>query len=250
MRWGSSSHAEQNLSGVVVAQAEAHDGQRRILMVRRPASIAPHGAWELPAEGVAPGDWAGLDDGDVISASRRAALRALSIGGAQSDESSLNPLSVWLAPPTVPGRRCRWHFVTERLTEPPGDGSLSAPDPTPDQTGEAGDTIWMSVQRALSSHAEREIELAPRTWLTLRLLSDAQAQIDQQPGDAQQPQDAQQRAETQPVSFFMARPARMDDDPVTLLHGDSGYHEADPHASGARHRLHLRRGGWVYERSK
>lgn len=236
VRWGQPDAPEANLAGVVIAQARARDGQTRILMVRRPASIAPHGAWELPAEEVTPDDWAGLAEGDVISASKRAAGRAGKLRGTSDIEPTLSPFSVWLAPPTVPDRRCRWHFATAPLgggSEVPDNAGLDSAEPTPDTTGAAGDAIWMSAETALRSHAEREIELAPRTWLTLRAISEVA------PGTGSR----------SPVSFFMARPARLGDDPLTLFHGDGGWGAGDPNATGDRHRMRLRRGGWVYERS-
>lgn len=223
---GAPNPIDTKLRGVAIVSARAHppDAQASVLMVRRPASIAPGGAWGFPSADVLGDDAAA---GQPIASSRAAVLRTLAADlGVTVDLESAVTHSAWLPPPTVPERTCSWYF------------RLAGADPALDEGRDAdADGVlhrWIEPRVALQSHAEREIELAPPTWLTLHALA-----FHESPAHAV-------------VEFFMLRPARLGDDPVQLLPGDSGFAAGDPDLDGSRQRLHLHRlhrSGWVYERS-
>ena len=49
--------------------------------------------------------------------------------------------------------------------------------------------------------------------------------------------------------FFETKIAMSDEGPVAIWRGDAGFDDADASRPGARHRLVMRKTGWVYERS-
>ena len=209
------------------------DSGPEVLMMHRTSSIAFGGAWVFPGGKLDPEDYAasGTDPGsaaDAIEASRHAAVReAMEEGGITIDLDELVAHSHWMPPPVAPKRFSTWFFIAPATDE----------DVVVDQ-GEITEHAWMRPADALQKQREREIELAPPTWVTLHGLCDVSSV-----------EEALTRSATQLVPFYATSVGRLGDDPVALWHGDAAYETGDTSLEGGRHRLIMQRGGWRFEHS-
>ncbi len=199
------------------------------LMLKRNSKIAFGGMWVFPGGRLDPGDWQGVEEGDDLAASRRAAEReALEECGLVVDPDAMHPFSHWTPPRTTPRRFLTWFFAAR------ASGGEVAID-----HGEIHESEWMRPVEALRRRDAREIELAPPTFVSLSELAN---------------HDDVESA----LAFIASRtPERFETviglseaGPVALWHGDAGYESADPDREGRRHRLTMNKSGlWTYERS-
>lgn len=199
------------------------------LMLRRNSKIVFGGMWVFPGGRVDPEDWRGIEEGDDLAASRRAAEReAMEECALRVDAGTMLPFSHWTPPPVTPKRFLTWFFIAR-----PAEGKVTIDD------GEIKESLWMSPTEALRRQGVQEIELAPPTFVTLTQLS----------GFPSVEAALRATARTTPERFE-TRIGIAQAGPVTMWHGDAGYADADPGAAGARHRLTMVKGGrWRYERS-
>lgn len=203
------------------------DAGLETLMLRRNSKIAFGGMWVFPGGRVDDADRAGLAADDDLEAARRAAVReAHEESGLDISAAKLAEISHWTPPSITPRRFLTWFFV--------------APAPSTDvviDDGEIKDHAWMSVREALERRDRAEIELAPPTFVTLHWLASHDT--------VERATDAAHRLEPE---FFETRIAVDDNGPIAMWQGDAGYEASDPAASGARHRLSMRKTAWLYER--
>jgi 8-oxo-dGTP pyrophosphatase MutT (NUDIX family) len=199
------------------------------LMLRRNSKIVFGGMWVFPGGRVDREDWQGVAAGDELAASRRAAVReSIEECGLRVDPDSMLPFSHWTPPPVAPKRFLTWFFVAR-----PREGEVAIDD------GEIKESLWMSPGDALRRQDVQEIELAPPTYVTLSDLS-AFGDVDA----------ALSAIRDRTVERFETHIGVSDAGPVAIWHGDAGYAEGDPAASGPLHRLTMVKGGqWRYERS-
>ena len=92
---------------------------------------------------------------------------------------------------------------------------------------------------ALERRDAGEIELAPPTWITLNSLS----------GHANT-RDALEATRAREPERFETRIAVESEGPIAMWKGDAGWPEGDANQPGARHRLRMNAGQWVYERGE
>jgi 8-oxo-dGTP pyrophosphatase MutT (NUDIX family) len=213
-------------AATVVLLRDTDDGLET-LMVRRNSKLAfAGGMWVFPGGRVDPDDVP--DDGDVIEAARRAAVReAREEADLAVDGSAMVPFSHWVPPPAAPKRYATWFFMG-----PAPEGAVTV------DGGEIHDHRWLAATDALARRDAGEIELAPPTWITLHRLaphSDVAAAL----ADA---------AGCEP-DFFVTHIARVEGGIAALWEGDAGYEAQDADAPGARHRLLMVESGWRYERT-
>lgn len=202
-----------------------------VLMLRRNSKIAFGGMWVFPGGRV---DAHEVVVDDVVASARAAAVREV------EEESGLHVLShelttwsYWVPPPmpsmTLKGPRRRfstWFFVAKA---PVGEVAIDH--------GEIHEDRWLSPQEALAQHREREIELAPPTWITLQQLS-AHGSVS----------EAVAWATTAESEEFRTKP--IGKDPVTIAWaGDVAYGGGAVDDPGPRHRLVMHPHGWHYERT-
>ena len=203
------------------------DSGLETLMLRRNSKIAFGGMWVFPGGRVDEADRDGLAADDELGAARRAAIRESHVeSGLDISGESLTPLSHWTPPAITPRRFLTWFFV--------------APAPSSEvviDDGEIKDHAWMRVSDALKRRDADEIELAPPTFVTLHWLASHGSVA-----------EAIAAAHAREPEFFTTRIAVTDHGPVALWEGDAGYEASDASASGARHRLSMRKGAWLYER--
>lgn len=202
-------------------------GGLETLMLRRNSKLAFGGMWVFPGGRVDPADF-GSEPDDIDGASRAAAVReALEESGLELSADVLVPFSHWTPPPEAPKR-----FATQFFVAPAPDGPVTIDD------GEIHEHMWVTPDDAIRRRDTLEIELAPPTWITLRVLS-ASSTVEA----------ALAAARAAEPERFTTRAAFTDEGIVVLWHGDAGYEDGDASREGPRHRLWMFDDGWRYERS-
>ncbi|MGI9595716.1 MAG: NUDIX hydrolase [Acidimicrobiales bacterium] len=202
-----------------------------VLMLRRNSKIAFGGMWVFPGGRV---DAEEVVADDVVASARAAAVREVhEESGLQIRSDDLVTWSYWVPPPmpsmTLKGPRRRfstWFFATPA---PIGEVAIDH--------GEIHEDRWLSPHAALDQHRQREIELAPPTWITLQQLARHRS-VSEAIGWAAEAESEEFR--TKPIGK----------DPVTIAWaGDVAYAGGGVDDAGPRHRLIMHPDGWQYERS-
>ncbi len=201
-----------------------------VLMVRRHEKLVYHGgAWVFPGGRVDAADAESFPL-DHLETARRTAVREVHEETALVlDPQALRPLSHWTTSIVRPRRFANWFFVASvpREEEVRVDGE------------EIIDARWMPPAAALDARARGEIALPPPTFITLQSLA-------QVCGVAALPDFFERHV----VERFNPKIVFVPDGEVALYEGDAGYDAMNLEAPGSRHRLHMLRGGWRYERSR
>jgi 8-oxo-dGTP pyrophosphatase MutT (NUDIX family) len=200
-----------------------------ILMLKRNSKIAFGGMWVFPGGRIDPEDWQGIDEGDDLGASRRAAEReSLEECGLAVDPDAMHPFSHWTPPKTTPRRFLTWFFAARA-----GTGEVEI------DHGEIHESAWMSPGHALSQRDAGEIEIAPPTFVSLSELTAFR--------DVDHALDVIGRRTPE---RFQTVIGLSDVGPVAMWHGDAGYEAADPTAREPHHRLTMNKSaGWQYTRT-
>lgn len=201
------------------------------LMLRRNSKIVFGGMWVFPGGRLDPEDWDGVEEGDELAASRRAATReSIEETGLEIDPDEMLPFSHWTPPPVTPKRFLTWFFAARAVA-----GRVRI------DHGEIHESDWMAPAEALRRQSEREIELAPPTFVTLSELS-AWRSVE----------EALASVSARTPERFATRISILENvGPVTMWHGDAGYERGDATLEGARHRLTMTKGGpWHYDRTR
>ena len=193
------------------------------LMLRRNARGAFGGMWVFPGGRIDPGD------GDGEEGARRAAVRETDEeAGLVVDPAVLVPFAHWTPPPVTPKRFATWFFLA------PAPTGIVAVDGQ-----EIHEHIWVRPHDAMRLRDAGEIDLAPPTFVTLHKLSlshDVAAALAD--------------AASGPVEYFSTHIAKSSaGDLVAVWHGDVAYEGGELDVAGARHRLHMVKDRWEYERS-
>lgn len=202
-------------------------GELEVLMLHKSSNVAFGGMWVFPGGRIDPEDYP--EGGDVDLAARNAAVRETQEeAGIAAPADGFVWFAHWTPPPSTPKRFATWFFAA-RSTE--HRVSIDG--------GEIQNHQWLSPGAALARHAAGEIDLAPPTWVTLYQLS-RYATVDALLG----------RLGANGPRFYETRIAkRSDGTRVALWRGDAGYDDWDAEAAGARHRLVMTPGGFVFENS-
>ena len=218
----------QPIAAATVVLLRNTDAGLETLMLRRNSKIAFGGMWVFPGGRVDEADRAGLAPDDELGAARIAAVReAHEETGLSITTDELAALSHWTPPAVTPKRYLTWFFVS-----PAPEANVVIDD------GEIKDHAWMSIREALERRDRAEIELAPPTFVTLHRFASI--------GSVE---DAMQSVRDSQPEFFETKIAMSDEGPLAIWRGDAGFDDADASRPGARHRLVMRKTGWVYERS-
>jgi len=198
-----------------------------VLMLHKTSTVAFGGMWVFPGGRIDPEDYP--PDGDVDVAARNAAVReTLEEAGIAAEADEFVWFAHWTPPPSTPKRFATWFFAARAH-----DHAVSI------DGGEIQNHAWLSPSQALARHAAGEIDLAPPTWVTLYQLSqgtDVAAVLT--------------RLGALGPRYYETRLAKRSDGVrVALWDGDAGYAGWDADAAGARHRLVMLPGGFVFEHS-
>ena len=221
---------------VLVRDAADGAGGIEVLLARRNSKIYfAGGAWVFPGgridvEDHGPdfvGDHFDETHEDFLDVARRACVReAAEESDAVIHADDLVFMSHWTPPLEAPKRFSTYFFMgpapTETLT---ADGS------------EIHELEWMRPADAMRRRNEGEIELIPPTFITLALLAPFASTA-----------EALAHYRDNSPEFFVTKFTRKDGYNIALYAGDAGYEVGDASLPGARNRLLMGEGDWVYER--
>ncbi len=212
-------------AATVVVLRDTETGPRT-LMLRRNSKIAFGGMWVFPGGRIDPDDYA--NNGDVVAAARRAAVReAREEAQIEVDADSMVLFAHWIPPPIAPKRFATWFFAAR------ADNDHAVID-----DGEIVEMQWSTPANVLERHHNGEVELVPPTWVTLHTLR----------GFTTVKAALTTLADRAP-RHHATRIARSGEDPVVMWEGDAGYDSANANVAGSRHRLTMAESGYVYEDS-
>ena len=202
-----------------------HDARIETLMLHRASQGAFGGMWVFPGGRIDPEDYP--TDRDPNVAAKNAALRETrEEAGMIVAPEGVVWFAHWTPPPGTPKRFATWFFAVRADTH----------DVTIDGA-EIQNHQWIAPQSALDRHVAGEIDLAPPTWVTLHQMSRF-ANVDA----------ALERLRSMPPRYYETRIAkRADGIRIAMWRGDAGYEMWSGDAEGARHRLAMTPGGFVFE---
>ncbi len=204
-----------------------HRARTELLMLHKTSQVAFGGMWVFPGGRIDPDDYPPGRDPNV--AARNAALRETrEEAGLVVAPDGVVWFAHWTPPPGTPKRFATWFFAVR------ADEHAVTIDGAEIQNHQ-----WITPADALARHAAGEIDLAPPTWVTLHQMSRF-ASVDA----------ALARLRAFPPRYYETHVAkRADGVRVAMWHGDAGYDAWDANIPGARHRLAMERGGFVFENS-
>jgi 8-oxo-dGTP pyrophosphatase MutT (NUDIX family) len=198
-----------------------------VLMLHKASQIAFGGMWVFPGGRIDAEDYP--HDGDANIAARNAAVRETrEEAGLTLTAEGFAWFAHWTPPPVAPKRFATWFFAAR----------ASSHSVTIDG-GEIQNHQWVTPAAALEQHAAGAIDLAPPTWVTLYELS-RYATVEAV---------LEQMRSREPRYYETRIGKRADGARVAMWYGDAGYQTWDGDAPGARHRLVMKPGGFVFENS-
>ncbi|MEO7556728.1 MAG: NUDIX hydrolase [Acidimicrobiales bacterium] len=201
------------------------DTELETLMLRKNARLTFGGMWVFPGGRLDPAD------GDGVDGARHAAVReAMEEAAVAVDPGTLIPFAHWTPPGVAPKRFATWFF----LAPTPAGAEVTI------DGGEIHDHLWVTPRAALERQGYGEVELAPPTWVTLHHLAECP--------DVASALTAASEAELERYETVLST-TKAGGELVVLWHGDAGYESADASVTGARHRLTMAPGPWVFERT-
>ncbi len=214
-------------SGTVVAVRDGGVGLEVLLLERAPRGDADGPRpWVFPGGKVDPADH-GPDEEPVVERARRAAVReAGEEAGLALRTETLVTISRWVTPPVTPKRFDTWFF----LTGVAADASVRV------DGQEIARHRWLRPDDALAAHREREIRLAPPTFVTVTWLVEH--------GDVRTAAAALGEA---PLITFHPRIHTTAEGACILYPGDAGYEDGRLEHDGPTHRLWARGRDYRYE---
>ena len=203
------------------------DPDPRVLMLHKTSKIAFGGMWVFPGGRIDPDDYPA--DGNVDVAARNAAAReTVEEAGISARTDDFVWFSHWTPPPAAAKRFATWFFAARADNH---DVSIDG--------GEIQDHQWLSPGGALQRHAAGDIDLAPPTWITLYQLSRYSST-----------EEILAKLAAFDTKIYQTRIGKdAQGTRVAMWSGDAGYDSIDATVAGARHRLLMQPGGFVFENS-
>ncbi len=223
-------------AATVVLMRDGEHGPEVLLARRNSRLFFAGGAWVFPGGRIDLADhgdeYAGVpfDESDpgFIEVARRACVReAAEEADALIAAADLVWMSHWTPPMEAPKRFSTFFFIG-----PAPEHVLTA------DGGEIHELAWMAPADAMARRNAGEIELIPPTFITLALLSRF----------ADLASALAHYASSLP-EHFVTRFASIDGTAIAMYDEDAGYATGDASLPGARHRLWMGEGDWIYERS-
>ncbi len=194
------------------------------LMLRKNSKIAFGGMWVFAGGRI--DDTDGSPDDPMEQRARIAAAReAQEEVGLEVGLENMHWFSHW-TPPALGNRRfITWFFATRAP-----EGTVTIDD------GEIKESQWLSPAAALDKHRNGDIEIVPPTFVTLHYLSTFDSV-----------EEALTALSAMEPRHYVTRIGASGDDLVAMWEGDAGYESGEADTDGQRHRLRMKKGGWVYE---
>jgi 8-oxo-dGTP pyrophosphatase MutT (NUDIX family) len=223
-------------AATVVLMRDGDHGPEVLLARRNSRLFFAGGAWVFPGGRIDladhgddyPGVLFDESDPRFIEVARRACVReAAEEADAVIDAGDLVWMSHWTPPMEAPKRFSTFFFIG-----PAPEHVLTA------DGGEIHELAWMAPADAINRRNGGEIELIPPTFITLALLSQF-ADVD----------SALAHYAANAPEHFVTQFASIDGTAIAMYDEDAGYATGDGSLPGARHRLWMGEGNWIYERS-
>ena len=221
---------------VLIRDAADSTEGTEVLLARRNFKIYfAGGAWVFPGGRIDAEDhgteFAGehFDESheDFLDVARRACVReAAEEADAVINADDLVFMSHWTPPLEAPKRFSTYFFMGPAPTE-----TLTA------DGGEIHELAWMRPADAMRQRNEGQIELIPPTFITLAVLAPFATAT-----------EALAHYRDNSPEFFVTKFTRKDSYNIALYAGDAGYAVGDASVPGARNRLLMGEGDWIYER--
>lgn len=213
------------IPAATVVLLRTRNDQPEVLMLQKTKGIAFGGMWVFPGGKIDQSDHD--DDGDILAAAKNAAVR-------EAEEETAVTLSHdcfvwfshWTPPITTPKRFSTWFFAAEM-----DDQDIEV------DGGEILKHRWITPKEALAHHEADEIELAPPTWITLHQLS-----LEESVDDILKSFESKE-----PIHFKTKLMLNESKQPMAIWHGDDAYTSDDPNQGTKRHRLTMKKGGFIFE---
>lgn len=212
-------------------------GDIEVLMLKKNPKIGFGGMWVFPGGRIDAEDHS-TESTENTHCPTSGPSQAARIAAARETKEEANldtdPNSyLWFAqwsPPPLPGKR----FTTSFFVSPAPEQQLITVD-----GGEIHDHQWVTPKEAIHLRDQKQLNLAPPTWVTLHTLS----QFSKIPSL---------------LTHLKSRPPRIyethasqnkNGDRVVLWKGDAGYDAWDASIEGSRHRLTLNSDKYLFENS-
>ena len=223
-------------AATVVLMRDGEHGPEVLLARRNSRLFFAGGAWVFPGGRIDLADhgddYPGVpfDESDprFIEVARRACVRE---AAEEADALITAEDLVWMSHWTPPMEAAK-RFSTFFFIGPAPQHVLTA------DGGEIHELAWMAPADAMARRNAGEIELIPPTFITLALLSrfaDVAAALS--------------HYATHAPEHFVTQFAAVDGTAIAMYDEDAGYATGDASLPGARHRLWMGEGEWIYERS-
>ncbi|MDB2654610.1 NUDIX hydrolase [Luminiphilus sp.] len=214
------------VAGTILLLRDALNGPEVLLLKRNPQAKNMGDVWMFPGGKVEAGDSAPRE----VEQAANAAVRELQEEAAiVLNTSELICFSHWLTPAGMARRFATWFYVA-RLPENAAvrvDGE------------EMVESRWVSPQTAIEEHERGALRLPPPTVVSLQDLAH-QASVAQ----------IINAVALRVAPYFFPKVCAQAETKVVMLYpGDAGYEDADPQATGERHRAQWSDGVVAYERS-
>ena len=201
------------------------DPEPRVLMLHKTSKIAFGGMWVFPGGRIDPEDYP-ADRNPDVAARNAAARETMEEAGIASKPEEFVWFSHWTPPAITAKRFATWFFAARADSH---EVSIDG--------GEIQDHQWLNPANALERHAAGEIDLAPPTWITLYQLS-----------RYANTEEILARLASFDTKVYETRVGKDSDGMrVAMWSGDAGYAAGNAKAAGARHRLVMKPGGFVFE---
>ncbi len=213
------------IPAATVVLLRTRNGAPEVLMLQKNRNITFGGMWVFPGGRIDPQDHKNTID--ELSAAKNAAVRETEEEtGAKLSADSFKWISHWTPPDSTPKRFSTWFFVAEA-----DDQAIQV------DGGEILSHRWINPNEALQRHEAGEIELAPPTWITLYQLTRRDSVTD----------ILDYFAQREPAYFHTHLMFDDDNIAIAVWDGDSAYRSNNPNEGSKRHRLKLKKGGFVFE---
>ena len=212
-------------AATIVLVRDRSDGDSQVLMLRKNSKIAFGGMWVFPGGKIDDEDYQGKEN--LEQAARNAAVReAEEEAGLKLAAQDMQPFSHWTPPASTPVRFATWFFV----------GAVEKSQDIQVDDGEIKEFDWLTPSVALDRHRDGEIDLASPTWVTLFHL--------QRLGHSVAMLDYARNAELRKYETHLSKGA--DGVRVAMWSGDGGYNDYNADATGQKHRLVMKPGGFDF----
>jgi 8-oxo-dGTP pyrophosphatase MutT (NUDIX family) len=212
-------------AAIVVTLRQAEPMPQVLLVHRNPDLPVQGGVWAFPGGHISPSD--GPQNSGMTNALACAVREVSEETGLSLPPADLKLMAQWVSPREFKPRFETWIFIT-----------ATAQHRVRVDGREIIGHGWFSAKEALAAHHREDIRLSPPAFVILSNLA----------GHHHVSTILSQMAQS-PVPRFEPRLVKLPEGQCALYNGDGAYEDRDIERKGPRHRLWMRKSGWLYERA-